>query len=160
MKRKKTVAIIEDDILFADDLKQLFESNGFDAVNFNSFEGIGSSLKSLDPSLIVCDINFPEGRANYLIHKIRGNRFFNLIPIVVLTGASLDDKQIDELLLMGVSGIFFKPTPFDEFLKSINKILKEQKEHEFTESYLELVRYPFRIINYAFNWLILNLRKN
>ena len=151
MKRKNTVAIIEDDILFGDDLKELFQNSGFEVINFNSFNNIDAALKIHKPNLIVCDLTFPDGRADNFINQLREDRFFNLTPIVVLTGADLENIQIDDLLCTGISALFFKPTPFESFLRAVNKLLIKQKEYAISEYFIKMLRYPFRIFNLSAN---------
>lgn len=145
MKMKKKVVIVEDDLAFGNDLKQLFENNGFEAIIFNSFDHIDAALKLQNPNVIICDLSFPEGRADKFINQLREDEFFNLTPIVVLTGLDLGDIDIDQLLSTGVSAVFFKPTRFNTFLIAIDKLLNKQKEYVFTEHFIKILRYPLSV---------------
>jgi DNA-binding NtrC family response regulator len=154
MKKKCTIAIIEHDVLFASKFKQEFDNNGFSTHIISSCGRINEFLKSIEPSLIVCDMNFPEETVCNFIEEIREDIFYNLIPIVVLTGTHLNDDQIDKILHLGVSGLFFKPLKFEMFNKSIDQILNKQKNYEAEELWLELLRYTFKIFNNIFYWVM------
>lgn len=154
MKNKNTVAILDQDIEFAEKFKQQFNNNGFNSHVIHNCEGIRESLKSIKPSLIICDINFANGTTDCLIDELRSDKFYNLVPIVVLTDVNLDGEQIDKILITGVSGLFFKPLKFEKFLKSVTQILNKQKNHEAVESSLDFIRFPFKVINNFIYWLI------
>jgi two-component system sensor histidine kinase/response regulator len=154
MKNKSTIAIIDEDVLFSGNLKHKFNNEGFKTYVYNNYEGISESLKSINPSLIICNVNLADGIGYDSINDLRSNKFYNLTPIIVLTNINLDDEQIDEILLLGVSGLFFKPLKFDKFLKSIIQILNKRKSHEVIESSLEFIFYPFKIFSSFIYWLI------
>jgi DNA-binding response OmpR family regulator len=107
---KKTIVIIEDELIIAMDLKRILEQEGFNVIinfkNYNFTETINDIYK-YNPSLVILDINLNQKLfdgitiAQHLVVK-------DTVPFIFITGMS-DNEMLDRIKPSRPHGIIIKP---------------------------------------------------
>lgn len=75
------------------------------------------------PNLIIMDLNLPGLNGKELLGKIKANKNFNSIPVVMFSTSS-NENDINECYRMGASCYLIKPFNLDEYENIINSIKK------------------------------------
>ncbi|HEX8378306.1 MAG TPA: response regulator [Pedobacter sp.] len=124
MRKKKLILIAEDD---ADDrlmIKEAFLENNMPAgiVFFENGAELLDYLYSLDdgsertlPDLILLDLNMPKMDGKTVLSKLKVHNLYSEIPIVILT-TSRSKEEEENVLGMGASGFYTKPSSFTELV--------------------------------------------
>ncbi|MEA5403300.1 response regulator [Arcicella sp. DC2W] len=88
------IVLIEDEIQLAENTKIILEINGFNCFVANrGQEGI-DLIASINPNLVICDINLDEIDGYEILRQIRSNPLFLNLPFVFLTArADFVDKR-------------------------------------------------------------------
>ena len=123
----KKVAIIDDNYYLTDNLQNLLVIKNFDVKIFKTRKTAEIGLVNFNPDIIICDITLPDGNGEQIIKNLRTNSFFDLVPIIILTGTPNLDK--DELLNLGVYKFLLKPVPFELLHRAINKALTKRDKY-------------------------------
>ncbi len=118
-------------ILLIDDHPQVTQAlalrlQGYGAETFEATSGMQGFKMALShqPDLIITDYHMPEGGADYLIMRLQQGSTTRKIPIILITGHTLDGHQDHalkrELLSRGgVVGFHAKPVEFDLLLEEV-----------------------------------------
>lgn len=121
------IALIEDNYNFIDNLTKLLISKDFEVSVFKTVEEAEAGIEKYNPNAIICDLALPDGNGEEIIKKFRKNRFFDYVPIIILTGSS--DLNNDKLLSYGVYKVLLKPLPINSLLITLNKALIKREQH-------------------------------
>ena len=119
-----TILIIEDDEAICKELQMLLEKQGYEAVCWNLQEDIKELVKTLDPHIILLDINLPQMDGFTICSQLRS---FSKVPIIFVTSRNTD---MDELcsLQMGGDDFITKPYNTSILLARIAALLKRSYE--------------------------------
>ncbi|HEX6461791.1 MAG TPA: response regulator [Candidatus Saccharimonadales bacterium] len=96
----KKIAIIEDDQVIAEMYRMKFEVENFEVeVAANGRLGV-ELVESMQPDMILLDIQMPEMNGEEALRKIRGHEWGKHIPVMVLTNLGEEEapkglKQLD-----------------------------------------------------------------
>ncbi|MBC7473661.1 MAG: response regulator [Candidatus Sericytochromatia bacterium] len=129
----KKIALIEDNYYLSENLKHLLMVKDYDVAVYRTIESAKKGIAKFNPNLIICDISLPDGLINNLIENLRKQTIFHFTPIIILTG--ITTSNIDELLDLGISAVFFKPMQFADLNRAINKLLIKYPKYMY-KSYL------------------------
>ncbi len=122
----KRVLIVEDEIEFAEMVKLRLELEGFDVtIAEDAYQGNKEILNN-QFDLIVMDLLMPVGSGFDLIKKIRELPDKGDIPIIVMTGKTVDEDVITKANKYNVSAIFTKPYDGTKFVNTVKSILEKQ----------------------------------
>lgn len=124
------VLIVEDDMFVRDIYHIKFEKEGFEVILAeNGVEAI-RSLGEIIPDIILLDMVMPYMDGMEVLKKIKENKAWKKIPIIMLTNISEKDK-INEGLEYGVNEYLIKShfTP-SEVVEKVQNILKEESKKE------------------------------
>lgn len=127
------ILIVDDDPDIVEGLRLILEGNGYEVVSLDDVTDIVSTVKRLDPDLILLDIIFPDDpqagfkAARALAHDAKASR----IPVLVLSavnqmsrlGFSFTEKDISEDF-MPVTGFLEKPVDPERLLSRIGQALR------------------------------------
>lgn len=119
----KKILVIEDDPVIRLGIVRSLLLQGFHV--FEAADGeVGLLLsKTLQPDLILCDINLPVFDGFVVLRQVRRNSTTASIPFVVLT--SQTDEEIHQRSLeLGASDFLSKPITFDQLLTVVKHQLK------------------------------------
>lgn len=124
MRRKKLILIAEDD---ADDrlmINEAFMENNMPAgiVFFENGAELLDYLYSFDdtaertlPDLILLDLNMPKMDGKSVLSRLKLHNLYKDIPVVILTTSRSKEEETN-VLNMGASGFFTKPSSFTELV--------------------------------------------
>jgi DNA-binding response OmpR family regulator len=119
----RRILVIEDEPAIRLGIARSLSSKGFHV--FEAADGKVRLLLSetLQPDLILCDINLPVIDGFAILRQVRGNSITASIPFVVLT--SQTDEEIHQRSLeLGASHFLSKPISFNELLTVVTHQLK------------------------------------
>lgn len=121
----KSILIAEDDPVINSGIKYFLEKNGLKAVSVFS---CGEAEKALNIgfSLIILDINLPDGNGLELCRKIREK---SDIPIIFLTANDTDEDMI-EGFRSGCDDYIPKPFSVEVLLQRIKAVLRRSASEE------------------------------
>jgi two-component system, cell cycle response regulator DivK len=74
------------------------------------------------PALILLDLRMPGLTGTSVMHTLRADPAFSMVPIVALTAHALDDER-DAALRAGFDGVVSKPCLPDELLRAVEQVL-------------------------------------
>ena len=119
------ILIIEDEVLLADSLKELLESNGFQTICvYDGTSGLDLALSG-DYDLLLLDVMLPDIDGFHIARELRRQHY--TAPILMLTAKSDLEDRIHGL---DSGADYYLPKPFDvrELLSCINALLRRQGE--------------------------------
>ena len=119
-----TILIIEDDEAICKELQMLLEKQGYEEVCWILQEDIKELVKTLDPHIILLDINLPQMDGFTICSQLRS---FSKVPIIFVTSRNTD---MDELCSMQMGGDDFITKPYNTsiLLARIAALLKRSYE--------------------------------
>ena len=114
------IKIIEDDLSIANELKNLLENAGYEALITEDFSNILEQVKEDNFDLILLDINLPKINGEVLLQQIRKD---TNTPIIMVTSKN---SEVDEVLSMsyGADDYITKPYNPTILLLRIGAVLK------------------------------------
>jgi putative two-component system response regulator len=143
--RESTILVVDDDNVCLEMLARALQHFGFDARECPSGETALKLMKSLNPSLILLDINMPRLNGYDVCRRLKSATTLAEIPIVFLSGRDDTDSKIRAFEL-GAADYITKPFCFPEVLARIRCQLRlrrlqvELKERNFVlESQQKLI---------------------
>ncbi len=100
---KKSVLIVEDSLDFSNLLKFIVEDDGFEGIQFPvQQEDILSAVKAQHPSVILMDLALRRKGGIEYINDLKGDPATKDIPIIIITGRDLGQRDILDLQMKGV----------------------------------------------------------
>jgi len=127
MGDKKTIYIVEDELDFAKMMKIRLEAAGYDVkVATDAYLGTQDIIKG-DPDLIILDLMMPAGGGFSLLERIQMIPAKSSIPVVILTGKTVDDIDRAKAEKYGVAAIIQKPYDSRQFMETIRAVLSHMK---------------------------------
>jgi CheY-like chemotaxis protein len=118
----KKILVIEDEVFIRENLIELLEIEGFEAIGAeNGCVGV-QLAKELQPDLILCDVMMPELDGYGVLNALRTDFATARIPFVFLT-ASADRNNLQKIREMGMNDYILKPFNVDKFLATISNRL-------------------------------------
>lgn len=131
MDTPKTILNVEDIQQNRDLVRRILESEGYKVIDaVNALEGI-EKAKSLQPDLILMDINLPDLDGFSAVTRLRSFEHLSDVPILALTARNVSDDR-KRAKAMGCDGYLNKPVDFDELVTEVARHIKQG--HVKTES--------------------------
>jgi len=114
----KKILVIEDEVFIRENLIELLEIEGFEALGAeNGFAGVHLA-KQYQPDLILCDVMMPELDGYGVLTALREDSTTSTIPFLFLT-ASADRSNLQKIRDLGMNDYLLKPFNVDKFLAVI-----------------------------------------
>ncbi len=114
----KKILVIEDENFIRENLLELLEIEGFEAVGAeNGCVGV-ELAKQQQPNLILCDVMMPELDGYGVLEALRQDPVTAKIPFLFLT-ASADRTNLQKIRDLGINDFILKPFNVDKFLAAI-----------------------------------------
>ena len=127
MNDTKKILIVDDEEDVRRYLGTFFKDNGFLAIT--AVDGKEGVQKAADekPDLITLDVSMPEESGVRALRDIQNNEVTKDIPVIIITGVSLDFKRFIETRkqVHPPEGYFEKPVDRDELLKKVKELLDQ-----------------------------------
>lgn len=119
----KKILVIEDEIFIRENLIELLEIEGFEAIGAeNGTQGV-QLARERQPDLILCDVMMPELDGYGVLSALREDTVTAMIPFMFLT-ASADRSNLQRIREMGMNDYILKPFNVDQFLSAIAERLE------------------------------------
>jgi CheY-like chemotaxis protein len=124
MTSKKRILVVEDELEFAQLLKARLEMAGYRvSIVVDAYAATEAIIKE-DFDLIVLDLMMPAGGGLSVLERIRQIPEKSTIPVVILTGKTIDDEVKEKAEKYHVHTILTKPVESHRFVSIIDKVLK------------------------------------
>lgn len=129
------ILIIEDDEIICNELSELLQNSGYLPLVLKNFKDAKTEILTLNPDLVLLDINIPYMNGELLLRDLRKN---SNIPVIMVTSRN---SETDEVLSMsyGADDYITKPYNPNILLLRISAVLKRTTTNNETLSYKELV---------------------
>lgn len=120
-----SIFLIEDDLAIAEQIKQHFEHWNIPVVLVNDFHQIMTQFETLQPDLVIIDIQLPYFDG---FHWCREIRLQSQVPIIFLSSR---DQPLDMIMAMqlGADDYMQKPFHSDVLLSKVQAILRRTYEY-------------------------------
>ncbi|MBN1788653.1 MAG: sigma-54-dependent Fis family transcriptional regulator [Sedimentisphaerales bacterium] len=135
--KRSSILIVDDDRIILDSLCEFLKLEGYIALGAESYKQAISLIQKQKFSLIITDVNLPDGNGLELLNLIRTNHPQTVV--VVITGYGTIESAV-EAIKIGAYDYLTKPIVDDELRLTIERALKQQSlisENETLKSQLE-----------------------
>ncbi|NIV14582.1 MAG: response regulator [Aliifodinibius sp.] len=122
-KRFKKILVVDDDKDIVRWLKEALDDYGFDVSGaYNGQEAL-LLIQEKQPDLILLDLKMPNMDGFAVIEKLRAEDTTANIPVIVITGSSIDRKRDKiKVLGLGTGHLITKPFTFSELVSEIKRL--------------------------------------
>jgi len=117
-----------------------------------NFEMLSEIVETVEPNIILLNINMFRGRAYDVINKIKADKKFTGVPVVFLA-SKIDNANVLEWLSIGAADVVQKPVSDTKLITSIENQLDQEKRSSFRPKVLAVDDSPsiLKSINYVLN---------
>lgn len=114
------IMIVEDDETISNELKELLQNSGYEAIILQDFKNSLNEILKVDPDLLLLDINIPYLNGELLLQNLRKT---SNIPVIMVTSKN---SETDEALSIsyGADDYITKPYNPNILLLRIGAVLK------------------------------------
>ena len=120
LAKTKTALIVDDDLLYAEILKDALEELFSKVIICDSVENALKELNLHSYDIIITDIEMPGQNGIKLCEIIRRD---NANQLILVSSAYSNEEYLYSLLNIGVDGFIKKPSKIDDLRKSLLKTL-------------------------------------
>jgi diguanylate cyclase (GGDEF)-like protein len=125
---KKKILIVDDDDEISDLIRLTLETDGYDVVR--ATDGIDAIEKARlhKPSLIISDVDMPRMNGMELLHELRSDPHFRLVPIIILSGSRTGPQDRISGLETGADDYVLKPFLPPELSIRVKRLIDRTEE--------------------------------
>src|SRR5688572_31169141 len=124
-----TILVIDDTTLARESVSKLLEYEGFRAMRAKNGREGWAMMYNDTPDLILLDLMMPGMDGITFLRMLRRSPLWKDLPVIVLTGASDDQKLVSRAWELGIRQLVPKASfGFDELLEQIRKNLRPASE--------------------------------
>ncbi len=95
--KNQTILIVDDNEDFAESLKIMLQVEGYKAITMYSGEQVLKEIGNINPSLLFLDLIMPGIDGFGVVHQLRSKEQWRNLPIVILSGAEVEQEKRDNL---------------------------------------------------------------
>jgi DNA-binding NarL/FixJ family response regulator len=114
--------VIEDELILRENLKELLSMHGYDVSTACDGEEGLHAIKSMNPSLVICDIRMPKLNGYELFEEVK-NMPESFMPFLFLS-AKVDYEDIRKGMNLGADDYLTKPVNKKDLLAAVETRLK------------------------------------
>ena len=119
----RKILIVEDEPDFARMVRMRLESVGYTAqVAGDAYSGTREILQG-DYDLLILDLMMPAGGGFAILERIQNFPGKSMIPVIIVTGKTIDDEVKSTAAKYNVSAIFSEPYDNKEFIRKIKSLV-------------------------------------
>lgn len=116
------ILIVEDEFDVASTMELALEMEGYEIrLSFNGAEALEILANEALPALIISDIMMPIMDGYQFTNELRGDSRFQQIPLILTSAARIDESKLPK---KSFEAFIKKPFDLDEFLQTVDRILK------------------------------------
>jgi len=120
---KADILVVDDDRIILDSLCELLTLEGYTATAAESFKEAAAALQTQPFSLVIADVNMPDGDGFELLSLIRKN--YSQTVVIIITGYGTIESAV-EAIKMGAYDYLTKPIADDDLLLAVQRALRQQ----------------------------------
>ncbi len=135
--RASSILVVDDDRIILDSLCEFLKLEGYGAIGAESYKQAVSQIQKQKFSLVIADVNLPDGSGFELLNLLKKNHPQTVV--IIITGYGTIESAV-EAIKMGAYDYLTKPIVDDELRLTIGRALKQQSlisENENLKSQLE-----------------------
>jgi signal transduction histidine kinase/CheY-like chemotaxis protein len=117
-----TVLLVEDDVLSQKLAHAVLSRRGYIVSVAASLPEARAVLRHIVPTVVVTDIEFPDGGGRRLLEELRGDPRLAGIPVLAMTAHAMDGER-DRLLHAGFDAYLSKPIAIDELSRQVEALI-------------------------------------
>ena len=121
--REKNILIVEDDTIILDSLCEFLSLEAFQTSGAETFKDAVAKLQKQSYSLVIADVNLPDGDGLELLNIIRKN--YPQTVVIVITGYGTIDSAV-RAIKQGAYDYLTKPIVDDELRLAVERAVKQQ----------------------------------
>src|SRR5262245_8701172 len=91
------------------------------AIDFLFRTGDFAGRPDVQPSLVLLDLKLPKMSGLDVLERVRKDRSFDAVPIVIFTSSS-DDHEVRMAYQLGANSYVRKPVAFDDFARAAGEV--------------------------------------
>jgi DNA-binding response OmpR family regulator len=119
--------VVEDDPDISILLEKTLTIRGYRVITAcNGAEGL-EMIRRERPALVIADIMMPKMDGFGLVHRLRINPETRTIPVIFITVTYITREDREFALNIGATRFIQKPIDFEQFLKTIGELLKQDE---------------------------------
>jgi two-component system phosphate regulon response regulator PhoB len=123
------IMVIDDTALARESVAKLLEYEGFETLKASNGRDGWAMMYNDTPDLILLDLMMPGMDGITFLRMLRRSPLWKDLPVIVLTGASDDQKLVTRAWELGIRDLVPKASfGFDELLAQIRKNLRPASE--------------------------------
>ena len=123
------IMVIDDTALARESVAKLLEYEGFETLKASNGRDGWAMMYNDTPDLILLDLMMPGMDGITFLRMLRRSPLWKDLPVIVLTGASDDQKLVSRAWELGIRQLVPKASfGFDELLEQIRKNLRPASE--------------------------------
>lgn len=135
--------IVEDDPDILKLLSTTLTFKNYQVVTKRNGKDALEAIQHERPAIIITDIMMPHLDGFGLVHRVRIDPAMRTIPVIFITATYVTPEDKEFALSIGATRFIQKPVDLDDFLKTVDELLKEEapvaveplKEFQFYEGY-------------------------
>ena len=104
MKKKKQIAVIDDDVLFLEVFEELTRDGDYNYEFYSNGVQFLEACKHIQYDLIITDVDIPEMPADLIISRLNKEDILASTPVLLCSG-TIDDKRVLEIIEKGKSAL-------------------------------------------------------
>ena len=121
----KHLKFIDDEEAVRDMFKNVLPPETYEVETFPNCEGLLSYILSSPPDLLIMDLLLPWERGEDFIQRFKSIEKIRNLPIIVISGKTMSDTDIEYLKSQGIVNFFAKPFDVHNVLNEISRILTD-----------------------------------
>ena len=118
----RIILIIDDDISFLETIEAQLSGNRFRVFTAMTGEEGLSTAMSLNPDLIICDVNMPGMDGLEVLKKLRKDKITDSIPVIMLTAVN-KKEAVYSAMRYNIIDYMIKPYSIEALIKKINSAI-------------------------------------
>ena len=130
-KTQKIIAVAEDSLTQAEELKHILERNGYKVIHGLNGQEVMKKVRKYRPLLIIADILMPVMDGYELCRQIKNDDYLNQIPVILLTSLT-HTEDVLKGLECGADSYVMKPFNEEHLMSRIYSVLNA-KASEYDE---------------------------
>ena len=119
----QTILVVDDDQDMVYIITEFLKKNGYEVLSASDGEQALEMIKTIAPDLIVADLTMPKMGGWHFTQKVREDKRYANIPIIVLSG--LLESDSDPETFEAASAYMGKPFDVFKLLKKIQTLLRK-----------------------------------
>jgi CheY-like chemotaxis protein/anti-sigma regulatory factor (Ser/Thr protein kinase) len=120
-----TVLLVEDDVLSQKLAHAVLSRRGYIVSVAASLPEARAVLRHIVPTIIVTDIEFPDGGGKRLLEELRADKRTAKIPVIAMTAHAMDGER-EQLLQSGFDAYISKPIAIDDLARQVETLINSR----------------------------------